>query len=849
MIGRIESFLRRLRRRLSRSVWLARLLRLPASEGSPTRPGLLMIQIDGLSQPQLEHALAHHKLPFLRRLITREHYRLQAHYSGLPSTTPAVQAELFYGAKGAVPAFSFRDHESHQIVRMYESAAAAGIEARHMDPDNQGLLEGGSAYSNIYAGGAAEPHFCSSAMGWGPTLHAANPLVMLAFVLSNLYSFLRVAVLMVMELGLALVGVVRGFVGGRNLVRELKFVPARVAITILLREFCVIGGKIDLSRGLPVVHINFLGYDEQSHRRGPHSQFAHWTLKGIDDAIARLWRSANRSAWRHYEVWIYSDHGQSPVQSYHRVQGQTLEEAVTAVFGGLAATPPAADRKGQRPGSIQAERVRLLGGKRIQRLFPVPRSKGADADDKQPVVTALGPVAHVYWPGELNGEEQESMARELVQQHKVPVVLQVEAPGVLRARTETGEFRLPRDRAAVFGSQHPFLDSIGEDLVRLCEHPDAGDLVLLGWRDGMFPLTFAEENGAHAGATPEETNGFALLPGDTTLPAREHGYLRPGDLREAALHYLGRKTHRTFESGTRAVATATDTLRVMTYNVHSCTGMDGKVDAGRIARLIARARPDVVALQELDVGRARSHGLHQVQLIARSLAMTFHFHASLCIEEERYGDAILTCLPMRLVKAGRLPGLDGKPHLESRGALWVAIDLHGHTILPIINTHLGLYQRERMTQVEALLGSDWLGHEQCREPVILCGDFNARPASPACRRLSHRLQDVQTEAHDHRPKGTFSSRFPTLRIDHIFVSPGIEVTRIEVPGSELARVASDHLSLVAELRITDAEAGRNEPTQAGRSSRTEPGVISVEAPARMATSVPLPGPFVPVMPR
>ena len=802
MIGRIETFFRHLRRRLSRSVWLTRLLRLPVSEGSPTRPGLLMIQIDGLSQSQFEHALARNELPFLRRLITREHYRLQAHYSGLPSTTPAVQGELFYGVKGAGPAFSFRDHESRQIVRMYEPGAAARVEALNTSKDNEALLRGGSAYSDNYTGGAAEPHFCPSSMGWGPALRGANPLVLLAFILSNLYSFLRIAVLLLMESGLALVGFVRGLVGGQDFVKELKFVPTRVAITILLRELCVIGGKIDLSRGLPIIHINFLGYDEQSHRRGPHSLFAHWTLKGIDDAIARLWRTANHSAWRHYEVWVYSDHGQASVRSYHRVQGYALEEAVTAVVERPNANPPAACRKGL--GGIQTERVRLLGGRNIQRLFPVPSINGADTDEQQPVVVAPGPVAHVYWPWQLNGDERESVARELVHRHKVPIVLNVEAPGVLCARTEVGEFRLPHDRAAVFGSQHPFLDSVGEDLVRLCEHPDAGDLVLLGWRDGMPPLSFAEENGAHAGASPEETNGFALLPADATLPEREHTYLRPGDLRDAALHYLGRPTHRTFEARIRAVATQTDTLRVMTYNVHSCKGMDGKRDAERIARLIARAKPDVVALQELDAGRARSHGMDQAQLIAGHLVMDFHFHAAICVEEERYGDAILTHLPQRLVKAGPLPGLAGKPHLESRGALWVAVDLHGKEV-QIINTHLGLSRRERMAQVEALLGSDWLGHEQCREPVILCGDFNARPSSPVCRRLCHGLRDVQTQAQDHRPKSTFSGRFPTLRIDHIFISPGVEVTSIEVPGSELARVASDHLPLVAELRINKQE--------------------------------------------
>ena len=181
--------------------------------------------------------------------------------------------------------------------------------------------------------------------------------------------------------------------------------------------------------------------------------------------------------------------------------------------------------------------------------------------------------------------------------------------------------------------------------------------------------------------------------------------------------------------------------------------------------------------------------------------MEFHFHPALHIEEERYGDAILTHLPPRLVKAGALPGHAGKPHLEPRGALWVAIDLHGSEV-QIINTHLGLSPRERAAQTEALLGDDWLAHPLCQAPVILCGDFNALPSSSVCRRLGGQLKDAQIEAQRHRPQATFSSRMPRMRIDHIFISPGLEVTGIEVPNSELARVASDHLPLLAEVRLS-----------------------------------------------
>jgi len=131
----------------------------------------------------------------------------------------------------------------------------------------------------------------------------------------------------------------------------------------------------------------------------------------------------------------------------------------------------------------------------------------------------------------------------------------------------------------------------------------------------------------------------------------------------------------------------------------------------------------------------------------------------------------------------------------------VAIKLDGIEY-QVLNTHLGLLPRERRVQAEALLGSDWLGHPECRGPVVLCGDFNALPSSPVCRQLRTRLPDAQLELESHKPRRTFFGRFPTARIDHIFVDPAIEVLDIEVPDTELARVASDHLPLITELRYS-----------------------------------------------
>src|SRR5688500_7248464 len=82
VIDRIENFFRGLRRKLSRSEWAIWLLGLSVSKGTTTQPGLVLIQIDGLSRRQMERAMERDRLPFLRRLIQREHYEQHTFYSG-----------------------------------------------------------------------------------------------------------------------------------------------------------------------------------------------------------------------------------------------------------------------------------------------------------------------------------------------------------------------------------------------------------------------------------------------------------------------------------------------------------------------------------------------------------------------------------------------------------------------------------------------------------------------------------------------------------------------------------------------------------------------------------------------
>src|ERR1044072_9807913 len=83
-------------------------------------------------------------------------------------------------------------------------------------------------------------------------------------------------------------------------------------------------------------------------------------------------------------------------------------------------------------------------------------------------------------------------------------------------------------------------------------------------------------------------------------------------------------------------------LRVATYNVHGCVGMDGQRSEGRITEVIATMSADIVGLQELDLGRARSAHVDQAALIAEELGWKYHFHPAIRSGDEQYGNAIVS---------------------------------------------------------------------------------------------------------------------------------------------------------------------------------------------------------------
>ena len=239
-------------------------------------------------------------------------------------------------------------------------------------------------------------------------------------------------------------------------------------------------------------------------------------------------------------------------------------------------------------------------------------------------------------------------------------------------------------------------------------------------------------------------------------------------------------------------------LRVATYNVHGCVGMDGQRSESRIAEVIASMPADIVGLQELDLGRKRSSGVDQASLIASQLGWKYYFHPAMHYGEEQYGDAIVSRFPIALERVEELPGAAPFYCREKRVVIWMKAETDLGSV-HFVNAHFGLGRTERILQAERLVGPEWLGSLSPTAPTVLLGDFNSVRTSQAYRIIASALRDVRTLV---RPGGafrTFPTRWPALAVDHIFVNAALHPTSLAVHRTPLARMASDHFPLVAEL--------------------------------------------------
>lgn len=233
-------------------------------------------------------------------------------------------------------------------------------------------------------------------------------------------------------------------------------------------------------------------------------------------------------------------------------------------------------------------------------------------------------------------------------------------------------------------------------------------------------------------------------------------------------------------------------LTVMTYNIRHGVGMDGRLDLERIARLINEHRPDLVALQEVDRGVARTQGRDLPGELSHLTGMTVVFGKNIDHQGGDYGNAILSRHPVlastnlhyRMLREG-----------EQRGLLQTTINLRGEAV-SFLATHLDFRPdpAERLSNVAEIKAAT---AARPRQLTIIAGDFNDHPGGAVHDALKATFVDAWEQAGS-GAGFTHSSTHPKSRIDYVYVRPvnGWTVTRAEV----LPSLASDHLPLLVELK-------------------------------------------------
>jgi endonuclease/exonuclease/phosphatase family metal-dependent hydrolase len=233
-------------------------------------------------------------------------------------------------------------------------------------------------------------------------------------------------------------------------------------------------------------------------------------------------------------------------------------------------------------------------------------------------------------------------------------------------------------------------------------------------------------------------------------------------------------------------------VRVATYNIHRCRGMDRRVMPARIAEVLRGISADVIALQEV-VG-AGPEGAGQAEEIGATLGMGWTMAPVRHLRNHLFGNVVMSRFPIVHHSQYDLSWSTCEP----RGCQRADLDLGEGRMLHMYNVHLGTAVLERRYQAPRLAA--YVHDRRVPTPKIILGDFNEWMRGLATKTLNSLFESIDLASHLRRRR-TYPGIFPVLHLDHIYYEGHVEVRSVELPRSRKALIASDHLPLVANLRI------------------------------------------------
>ena len=238
------------------------------------------------------------------------------------------------------------------------------------------------------------------------------------------------------------------------------------------------------------------------------------------------------------------------------------------------------------------------------------------------------------------------------------------------------------------------------------------------------------------------------------------------------------------------------TLRIATYNIHKCVGMDRRLSPERIVDVLREIDADVIALQEVVSHSGRHARDNQAEFIAGSLKMGFRSGHNRLIAGADYGNVVLSRFPI-----GEHENYDiSIGRYEPRGCLRTEISLNGSASLHFMNIHMGTSFFERRKQVHRLLSAGVIDRPEIIGRRIVAGDFNEWISGVTTRLFKTNFRSIDPRLHLGRAR-TFPGLLPMLHLDHVYFDDRFKLKNAVLHRSKTALIASDHLPIYADFEF------------------------------------------------
>lgn len=237
-------------------------------------------------------------------------------------------------------------------------------------------------------------------------------------------------------------------------------------------------------------------------------------------------------------------------------------------------------------------------------------------------------------------------------------------------------------------------------------------------------------------------------------------------------------------------------LKVATYNIHKCRGLDRRLMPSRIIEILREIDADIIGLQEVLSIPNGAGGDDQARFIADGLGMEVRIGENRRLSGGAYGNVVLSRFPV-VASYNYDISIAGR---EPRGCQRVDIALGHRQVLHLYNAHLGTSFFERRHQGRRLLEEEILRNPQIPGPRILLGDFNEWTSGLASRLLAEHFRSADLRLHL-PSRRTYPGVMPLIHLDHIYFDEAFELEAASVHRSRLALIASDHLPIVTEFRL------------------------------------------------